>query len=130
MYQTSCRLLMFWLRWIVSSVSIIVSNIFFIHLGPHGCTILVTEVVIYFILDSVYNLFHTGSLSGIELTNFKWFTKKPRQKFWGFINSFCHVFWHFLNKKKNYQENSSTLKHALVNKNKESIIESRIMRLS
>ena len=31
--------------------------------------------------------------------------------------------------KNNYQRNSSTLKHALANKNKESIIESRIMRL-
>ena len=57
---------------------------------------------------------------GIELTNFKWFVKKPRcqrhqgplqvQKFWGFVNCFCHVFCHLLNQRK-----SSTLKHAVVN---------------
>ena len=47
----------------------------------------------------------------------------------GIHEFFCHVFWHFLNKKK-YQRNSSTLKHALVNSNKESIIRSKMMRLS
>ena len=35
-----------------------------------------------------------------------------------------------ISESKKYQRNSSTLKHALVNNNKESIIESRIMRLS
>ena len=56
--------------------------------------------------------------------------KKPRQKFWGFINCFYHVFLHYPNqkKKKQQQRNSHTLKHALVNNNKESIIESRIMK--
>ena len=38
-----------------------------------------------------------GREAGIELINFKWFLKKPRQKFHDF---FCQVFWHFLNQKK------------------------------
>ena len=43
------------------------------------------------------------------------------------MNFLCRVFWRFLNqKKKKNQRNSSTLKHALVNNNKESIIESTI----
>ena len=45
--------------------------------------------------------------SGIELTNFKWFMKKPRRKCWGIMNCFCHVIWHFSNQ-KNYQRNSSS----------------------
>ena len=43
--------------------------------------------------------------------------KKTRQKFWVFMNSFCHVFG-ISQIRKNYQRNSSTLKHALVNKNR------------
>ena len=49
-----------------------------------------------------------------KLTNFKWLVKKARQKFWGFMNCFCHAFGAFP-ESKNYQRNSSTLKQALVN---------------
>ena len=45
--------------------------------------------------------------SVIELINFKSFVKKPRYRrrqgppesknFWGFMNCFCHDFWHLLN---------------------------------
>ena len=62
--------------------------------------------------------------TGIELTNFKWFVKKTRWKFWGFMNFFCRAFG-ISRIKTNYKRNSSTLKHALVNNNKESIIEPR-----
>ena len=63
--------------------------------------------------------------SGIELTNFKWFVKKPRQKF-RFYELFLPCFLAFPKSEKNYQRNSSNLWHALVNINKESIIESSI----
>ena len=73
-------------------------------------------------------------MPGIELTSFKYFVKKPRQTFWVFMNCFCHVFLKFpksKTKKKIIKEIINILiKHALVNNNKESIIESRVMRLS
>ena len=43
---------------------------------------------------------------------------------------FLSCFRHFPNQKKKYQRNRSALKHALVNSNKESIMKSRIIRLS
>ena len=47
-----------------------------------------------------------------------------------FMYCFCHVFGISQIKKKKYQRNRSALKHALVNSNKESIMKSRIIRLS
>lgn len=35
----------------------------FLYVRAHGCTLLITEVVIYFIQGSLYSLFHAGSLS-------------------------------------------------------------------
>ena len=71
---------------------------------------------------------------GIELTSFKYFVKKPRQTFWVFMNCFCHVFEISQIKKKKKKIIKEIIniliKHALVNNNKESIIESRVMRLS
>ena len=50
-----------------------------------------------------------SSFSGIKWTNFKLFVKKPRCRrcqgpqqlwtLWGFMNCFCHAFWHLLNQK-------------------------------
>ena len=45
------------------------------------------------------------------------------------MNCFCHAFWHFSNQKK-LSKKQLYLEHTLVNNNKESIIESQIMKLS
>ena len=55
--------------------------------------------------------------------------KKNKAKILEFHELFLHIFWHFPNQKKIIKEIAVLLKHALVNNNKESIIESRIMRL-
>ena len=55
--------------------------------------------------------------------------REKKAKILGLRELFLSCFWHFPNQKKNYQRNSSTLKGALVNNNKESIIKSRIMQL-
>ena len=56
--------------------------------------------------------------------------EKTKAKILGFHELFLSCFLAFPESIKIYQRNSSTLKHVLVNNNKESIIESRIMRLS
>ena len=59
--------------------------------------------------------------------------KKNKAKILEFHELFLLCFCHFPNqkkKKKKMIKESSTLKHTLVSNNKESIIESKIMRLS
>ena len=55
--------------------------------------------------------------------------EKAKAKMLGFDELFLSCFLVFPKSKKNYEKNSGTWKHALVNNNKESIIESKIMRL-
>ena len=47
----------------MSPTSFAMSNNFSKCLSPHGCTLLITEVAIYFILGSLCYFFHTNSFS-------------------------------------------------------------------
>ena len=63
LYQTSRKLRLLWLSWIECHQRRLLWITIFICSSPHGCTLLIIEVVIYFILGSLCYLFYTNSLS-------------------------------------------------------------------
>ena len=61
--STFHKLLTLWCRWIEYHPCHLLWLTFFICSSRHGCSFVIIEIGIYFILGFVYYLFHTGSLS-------------------------------------------------------------------